>query len=151
MTLEQLVGSGRIPTPSEMVAFAEGQQWRFRCGSDGAALLADKADPLALAFARMLSREPYRTNVLKFLSARGPSEDRPRLAPRPVPVPVPVIEKPKHDPDTCRECGRDVSDPEDRARLADPLYCERGGSKEVTDGNGVHHPKTNRCPYKERS
>ncbi|MCE9566550.1 MAG: hypothetical protein K8U57_31385 [Planctomycetes bacterium] len=33
----------------------------------------------------------------------------------------------------CGECGRNASDPEDRARLADPLYCDHGRSQ---------------CPYK---
>lgn len=146
MTLEQLVNLGRIATPAEMVEFAEGQRWGFRHSSDGAALLADKNDPLALAFARMLSREPYRTNVLKFLSERGPSEDRPR--PVAVPKPVPVAEEPEPDQETCRECGKDVSDPETRERMADPLFCDRGGCKAVTDGNGVKWPEQRRCPFK---
>lgn len=49
----------------------------------------------------------------------------------------------------CAVCARDVSDPEDRARLVDPLFCDRGGSMAVTDGLGVSHPATYRCPYKE--
>jgi len=49
---------------------------------------------------------------------------------------------------TCGVCGADVSDDETRARLADPLFCSRGGGKAVVDGNGVAHPEARRCPYK---
>lgn len=50
----------------------------------------------------------------------------------------------------CPLCERDVSDAEDRERLKDPLYCEHFGSCAVTDGTGVTHPETQRCPFKER-
>lgn len=52
-------------------------------------------------------------------------------------------------PETCRVCGRDVSDPEYRALLADPAHCDRGGThKATTDAHGGHHPATPRCPFK---
>lgn len=51
----------------------------------------------------------------------------------------------------CEVCGRDASDPEDRARLADPAFCDRGDTRHaVTDGNGRHHPEEPRCPFKPR-
>jgi hypothetical protein len=51
---------------------------------------------------------------------------------------------------TCRVCGRDVSDPEDRERMADPAHCDRGGATAATDGLGVYHEGCERCPYKPR-
>lgn len=76
MTLEDFCALDRIPTPPEFVAFARGQGWRFRVADGGAALIVpDRNDPLAVALARMLSREPYRTNVLALLE--------PKLVPRP--------------------------------------------------------------------
>ena len=49
---------------------------------------------------------------------------------------------------TCCVCGRDTSDDDDRERMDDPAHCDRGGSQAVTDGNGVYHPETQRCPFK---
>ena len=48
----------------------------------------------------------------------------------------------------CAVCGKDTRNAEDRERLADPLYCDRGGSREVRDGSGTTHPATQRCPFK---
>lgn len=51
-------------------------------------------------------------------------------------------------PERCRLCGREVT-AEDREHLANnPLLCDRGGSRAVRDGNGVHHPAEERCPWK---
>ena len=49
----------------------------------------------------------------------------------------------------CRVCGRSV-DAEGREVLrgVNPL-CTQGGSQAATDGNGVYHPATERCPWKE--
>jgi hypothetical protein len=49
------------------------------------------------------------------------------------PKPEPPAE-PEPESESCPLCARDVSDPESRARLADPLYCEF-----------FQNP---RCPYK---
>ena len=49
---------------------------------------------------------------------------------------------------TCGVCGADVSDDETRARLADALFCSRGGGRACVDGNGTVHPEALRCPYK---
>lgn len=55
-----------------------------------------------------------------------------------------------HEPQTCRVCGRDVSDPEDRERLDDPLFCSAGGGREVRDRQGaVLYPAGERCPFKK--
>lgn len=54
-------------------------------------------------------------------------------------------------PESCRVCGKDVSDPETRERMADPLFCDQGGCNAVTDGNGVKHPEMKRCPFKEKA
>ncbi len=69
MILEQFgeVLRKRLPTPAEFLAVIEGHGWKVVASEDGKACLRvqDGNDALALAFARMLSREPYRTNVLK--------------------------------------------------------------------------------------
>lgn len=124
----------RIPTPNEFVAFAAGQGWNFGMVGDRPVLFADRADPLAVTFARVLSREPYRTNVLAVLAGR----ELAHAAVRPEPVAA---------PETCTVCGRDVA-AGDRERLADPVHCDRGGGKRVVDGNGVAHEEARRCPYK---
>lgn len=147
MTLDEFrsVAAERIPTPGEFVAFAEGQGWRFGDSGGRPALFAPKTDPMAVAFARMLSREPYRTNVLELLKARGATEDHPEPPPRPETKPVPLPQR-----EECRVCGRDVSDPEDRERLADPAFCDRGGARAYQDCDGVLHPESERCPFKPR-
>lgn len=145
MTIQEFfeITDQRIPTPTEFVEFAESQQWKFRVNNDGASLLADKTDPVAVAFARMLSREPYRTNVLKLLAARGVSTAVSADRPRPLPVAKP---EPKIDP--CSVCKREFPDEETRERMADAAHCSQGGSRAVTDGNGVYHPEEPRCPFK---
>ncbi len=81
MTLEEFseITKTRIPTPAEFIAFAKGQQWSFVLTADGKpALKAPPQDPLVLAFAKMLSREPYRTNVLALIAL-----PLPQVAPEP--------------------------------------------------------------------
>lgn len=74
MTLTEfgIVIRQRIPTPDEFIAVANGQGWRIVVQTDGKASLRvpNAKDKLAIAFARMLSREPYRTNVLKAAASR---------------------------------------------------------------------------------
>lgn len=71
--------------------------------------------------------------------------------------PAPVIfqtrvQVTRDDPETCRVCGRDVSDPEDRELLgSSPLLCDRGGSRGATDAHGTYHPPQERCPFKGRA
>lgn len=73
MTLDQFtaIAQTRIPTPQEFVSFAEGQAWSIVTKQNGQAALRvpDQSDPLARALAKMMSREPYRTNVLQVIRA----------------------------------------------------------------------------------
>jgi|GEM_PF-3946352 len=75
MTTEQFaaIADTRIPTPEEFVAFVHGQGWKIVIRDDGTAALrgASSADELALKLAKMLAREPYRTNVLNVVRAGG--------------------------------------------------------------------------------
>lgn len=83
MNLSQFlaVSKERILTPDEFIAFVESQGWRVEAG-DGGAFLAGrlKGDPLAQALAKMLGREPYRTNVLGRMRERW-GEAAPAAAP----------------------------------------------------------------------
>ncbi len=75
MTIDQFATATaeRIPTPAEFVAFAREQGWTIAVnGAEASLRVPDKTDPLAVAFARMLSREPYRTNVLAVLQEPPP-------------------------------------------------------------------------------
>jgi len=78
----------RIPTPAEFVAFIALQGWRIAVRGDGAAVLLvrnGKEDPLAVSLARLLSREPYRSEVMALVRrAEGdtvvaPPDNRPFL------------------------------------------------------------------------
>lgn len=72
-----VVAKGRIPTPQEFVDLTEGLGWSFVVKGDGAAALkAPQGDRLAIALARMLGRQPYRTNVLALLGSR-PQDNKP--------------------------------------------------------------------------
>lgn len=67
MTLDQFtqIAAQRVPTPQEFLSFVEGMGWRIGRKEDGRpALKAPPADPVAQRLARMLGREPYRTEVL---------------------------------------------------------------------------------------
>jgi hypothetical protein len=67
MTLSEFAAvlEDRIPTPAEFLAFVEGQKWRVAQNEKGPVLkVPDRTDAVAVGLARMLSREPYRTNVL---------------------------------------------------------------------------------------
>ena len=54
----------RIPTPTEFVEFIRDQKWEIVRRETGPALRAPGGGRLAQMMAKMLSREPYRTNVL---------------------------------------------------------------------------------------
>lgn len=89
MTVEEFatITTARIPTPAEFLSFVNGQGWKVVTSGTGAALrVADKTDPLARALAKMLSREPYRTNVLKLVT-EGPPEQEVRPE-EPLPPPA---------------------------------------------------------------
>lgn len=61
----------RIPTPAEFIDFAEGQGWRVGAKDGRGFLKAPPSDEMAVALAKMLAREPYRTNVLAELDRRA--------------------------------------------------------------------------------
>ena len=93
MTIEEFaaVTDRRIPTPKEFVAFVGSQDgWRIVVVGGGQAALRvpSKTDPLAVAVARMLSREPWRTEVLNIVSGAAAPE------PQPAPVPPPPAPEP---------------------------------------------------------
>lgn len=73
MTLDTFceVIATRIPTPAEFVDFADSQGWRIGAKDGKGFLRAPPADELAVALAKMLSREPYRSNVLAELDRRA--------------------------------------------------------------------------------
>lgn len=110
MKLEQFaeVVRSRIPTAGEFLDLAEGMGWRVVAHEDGRAALrvTNAADPLALALARMLRREPYRTNVVAEVLARQS------------PPPAAHVEAPveAHEPEAP---GRPASDDVVRSRVVD--------------------------------
>lgn len=114
MTLETFaeIIATRIPTAEEMIAFAKSQGWRFVVGDGKAAIMASRNDPMAVAFARMLSREPYRTRVLEQLKT-------------PVPE-VKSVPKPKPAHKKCRKCGR-KTDEKRRCWQCQERICEGCG------------------------
>jgi hypothetical protein len=112
MTLDQFaaITAERIPTPPEFVAFATEQGWTFSVDGERASLrVPDGADPMARAFAKMLSREPYRTNVLDALNATTPAEPD------------------EHPPIVCGTCRAEFHAPEAevRAFMQSPAFCDK--------------------------
>jgi hypothetical protein len=79
----------RIPTAREFLGFVESQGWRIAIREDGTPVLKvpDRNDPLVQAMARMLAREPYRTNVLAEVAARR----QPLRFPTPPPQPPAAV------------------------------------------------------------
>ena len=98
MTVEEftVLLAERIPTAAEFVAFVEAQPgWKVRIKDDGTAALRvpDVTDPVAVRLAKVLGREPYRTNVLRLVTGRAepdlPTEPRPDVIATPHPVDEP--------------------------------------------------------------
>lgn len=77
MTLADFVEvtKSRIPTPQEFVAFVDAQGWKFAQLDDGRPALKGTRSPLIVSLARMLGREPYRTNVLALVCKRWHKEE----------------------------------------------------------------------------
>jgi hypothetical protein len=85
MTLEQFTAltRTRIPTPEEFLSFVNSQRWEIRLKDGRPALrVPDRSDPVAVALARMLAREPYRTNVLKAAGLTGRAPQQAAYRPR---------------------------------------------------------------------
>lgn len=79
MTLEEFstVTRTRIPTPQEFVDFVQGQGWKINHQDGRASLRAPRSDAVAVMTAKMLSREPYRTNVLAEVQRRWRQAETP--------------------------------------------------------------------------
>lgn len=79
MTIDEFaeVMEDRIPTPREFVAFVRGQGWAFKVDGEKAFIRARAGDDLAVSTAKMLGREPYRSNVLALLRAEPVSDSPP--------------------------------------------------------------------------
>lgn len=132
MTLDEFaaVSEVRIPTPAEFVAFVAGQGWRIDTDGTRATLKAPASDPMAVATARMLGREPYRTNVLAVvLDRQGLAQPDPTGEPREDVVvtdpkgPAPAMGLTTLDvPQTCRDCRATILAVPDEVTLA---FCER--------------------------
>ena len=65
------VASERIPTPTEMIRFINSQGWQIKVRDGRGSLTAPKTDPVALGLAKLMSREPYRTNIIEVLEGRA--------------------------------------------------------------------------------
>jgi len=74
----------RIPTASEFVEFVAAQGWRISVKPDGrASIRGDSGNPIILALARMLAREPYRSNVLAEAATRWHHDAEEKEQPQP--------------------------------------------------------------------
>jgi hypothetical protein len=89
-----------IPSAVEFIGFAESNGWGFYVKGDKAALKANPSDPVAVAFAKVLGREPYRSNVLAELNrifAPAAEPDLPEALPDIIVVPAPAEHPPTQE------------------------------------------------------
>lgn len=103
----------RIPTPAEFLAFVRSQDgWRVRVKPDGSAALSvpNTKDPLAVSFARMLGREPWRTEVLKLVAGLDAPPGPPAGN---APAPAPATTEGR---ETCPLCMKPPASPCDPGR-----------------------------------
>lgn len=145
MNLDQFaeVAKSRIPTAGEFLDLAESMGWRVVAHEDGRAALRvpDATDPLALALARMLRREPYRTNVVAEVRTRQspPPRAEPPASSAPAPAPPPVGDRCDRivrsrivDEDTGEvlwECRQDYGAYRDSHRVHRQLAAARPGGR----------------------
>lgn len=117
----------RIPTAQEFVDFVRASGWSIVQRERGACLRAP-VSPLTSALAKMLGREPYRTNVLALvLDALPDVPTEARLDAISVPAPektqpVPMPSTPAAE--TCRTCAANwepSATPTDKALLCDKI------------------------------
>lgn len=103
LTIEEFgeIISTRIPTAAEFVAFVRGQGWGVHARDGKAFLRGPVSDPLLQKLAKMLSREPYRSQVLAMV------ESRPIVALTQVERQQAADEEPIRV-ETCRQCRRNV-------------------------------------------
>jgi hypothetical protein len=75
----------------------------------------------------------------QLLELFAPKQREPEAAPMP-PEPAEADPEPESTGQvTCRTCGKDVTDPETRLRMADPLFCDVGRTSDPP------------CPFKPRN
>jgi hypothetical protein len=139
MTLEEFaaVARARIPTPAEFLAFVRGRGWRIGVKDGRGAIWANPADPLVQRTAKMLGREPWRTEVLKLLAAEQAKPYTPAVEPVALPVlPRAAAEDAPAAPTVCRACGANwwVSAAEVREAV----------------NRGPHYCGQSRCPFRDR-
>lgn len=143
MTLDDFtaVAATRIPTPGELVGFVRGQGWTVTL-SGGSAKMSGvpEADrPLARALAGVLTREPFRSGVLRELLAAPVRESPPpdrleqalaALERKAGEVKAPAVgREPLPTPETCPGCAATVYLPGPEIAAACP------------------HPPERACPY----
>jgi hypothetical protein len=126
MTMDEFAAltRDRIPTPAEFKAFADDMGYRIVRNGDGTPVLRvkDKTDPMARALARMLGREPWRSEVIKLAEVVAPAE-------QPVEVQSVTPLTRADDPDgiRCGVCARMwfCSDAEIQDCVKSTAYCDR--------------------------
>lgn len=110
---------------AEIVADIMAAGWQIKLGALNAPKLVPVADGATLDPALLAELKACRGNVVWWL--------RKQMA----------------DELECELCGRDLSDPEDRERMKDPAFCERGGAPEVKNRQReVVSAAVPRCPFK---
>ncbi len=139
MTMDEFARllAARIPTAEEFLAFAAFAGWRVVATPSGPALrVPDRTDPLAVAFAKLLSREPYRTNVLAAAGVPKPA--------KPLPPPPP----PEPEPWVCGVCNGTVYVTEAEWRGVAGVLCPRDGEWAAVPSGGPPKVVQERCPHK---
>jgi len=172
MNVDQLheIAKERIPTAQEFLAFIRGQGWDVVIKADGTASLRtkEKGDPVAFATAKMLGREPWRTNVLELLKPkpaepkRYANDDRPHSERQPEPPTQPVQQPAPPEPVTsdreqvtrCEVCRSTwyCSEEEVREQVQSPHFCghpDKPG-KQVTNNQGEPVIPLQPCPFKQK-
>lgn len=161
MTLDEFheLTRTRFPTAAEFLMFAEHCGWRVVMGEDGRPRLrvGNGRDPLAIQFAKLLSREPYRTNVLAIAGVPAQAAPAPDVPPLPAPEvagePTPHHGVTSERTYLCSLCHRRFWAPLDeiRERLQSHVFCDRVGSLAVTSRRTgeLISPEQPRCPFKD--
>lgn len=172
MNVEQLheIAKERIPTAQEFLAFIRGQGWDVVIKTDGTASLRtkEKGDPVAFATAKMLGREPWRTNVLELLKpkpveAPQPAQPKREATDERQPLPVTQPDQEPAPPESvtsneepitrCEVCRSTwyCSEDEIRERVQSPHFCGHPDKlgKQVTNSQGQPVIPLQPCPFKQ--
>lgn len=110
---------------SEILTDLAAANWQIRLGSLGTPKLVPTVEGATLGPALLAELKACRDNVMWWLR------------------------KQMFNGDACSLCGREFDDPEDRDRMADPAYCDRGGAPAQRRRlSGELVPEVPRCPIK---